>query len=275
MSKDQYLQAEQDLLARLQLIREREFGHVDAMVFQGVRDPLDDPILRPVSSKGGEARVEWQSYCNVVKQRQHTPKSYIGTTVKLGSIEMGQVGEKGEEVRGNPPFIACNLASFVGPDGRFDLLSFLQLQERAFPTIYKLAVCLGSIRTNEVGCERFFSTAGYVSCPRRTSLKVRNYECLATLKANIQNVYIDESWVVDQYLTMEQEKTWNNLDTSDDMLVLTLERELLAETQGISVDSMPPIELFDIEEEATAPEVFEVPDDDDEKEEEEEEEEET
>ena len=176
-------------------------------------------------------------------------------TWKLGSIEMGQVLESGDDCKGNPPFVTCNFASFIGSDGRFDLVTFLQLQERAFPTIYKLAVCLSSIRTNEVGCERFFSTAGYVSCPRRTRLKTRNYECLATLKSNMRNVYINEDWVVDQYLTMEKEKSWKQFDQDDDMLVLTLERELLAEQDGISLENLPPIAIELLEEE---PEVLEV-----------------
>lgn len=84
--------------------------------------------------------------------------------------------------------------------------------------------------------------AGYVSCPRRTSLKVRNYECLATLKQNIRNVYIDEKWVVSQYQLMEQKKSWGDLDNDDDMLVLNLERDILAETIGVDPTTLPGIE---------------------------------
>jgi hypothetical protein len=148
---------------------------------------------------------------------------------------------KGDDIRASAPFVTCNLSDFIGDDGRFDLVSFLELQKACFPTLYKLAVCLSAIRTNEVGCERFFSIAGYVSCPRRTSLKVRNYECLATLKANIQNVFIDEQWVVDQYLLMEKGRSWKDLDNKNDMEVLTLERELHAESMGVSPDALPPI----------------------------------
>jgi hypothetical protein len=149
--------------------------------------------------------------------------------------------ERGEDIKASPPFITCNLADYISDEGHFDLVTFLQLQEKVFPTLYKLAVCLAAIRTNEVGCERFFSIAGYVSCPRRTSLKVRNYECLASLKANIRNVYIDQQWVVDQYLLLEKKKSWAHLDSEDDMLVLKLEREMLAESMGVSLDSMPSI----------------------------------
>lgn len=156
-------------------------------------------------------------------------------------IRMGKVLTRGEDIKALPPFVTCNLADFIGDDGRFNLVEFLKLQQIFFPILYKLAVCLASIRTNEVGCERFFSTAGYVSSPRRTSLNVRNYECLATLRSNMQNVYLDEDWVVKQYMTMEKAKSWNVLESTEDMNVLNLERELLAESLGVSAATFPPI----------------------------------
>ena len=86
-------------------------------------------------------------------------------------------------------------------------------------------------------------------------MKVRNYECLATLKANIQTVYTDEEWVADTYLTMEKNKSsWLALDTGDDLEVLKLEREMHAESLGVSVDSLPPIDEDLLEE----PEVIEL-----------------
>ena len=97
-------------------------------------------------------------------------------------------------------------------------------------------LCLSSIRTNEVGCERFFRTAGCVSCPRRTRLNVRNYECLSMLKVNMKQVFIDEEWVTKQYMMMEKDKSWDQLQSSDDLKVLKLEQELLAESLGVSVD---------------------------------------
>ena len=154
-------------------------------------------------------------------------------------ITMGKVVTKGDDIRSNPPFVNCNLADFIASDGRFDLLGFMELQKNAFPTLYKLSVCLASIRTNEVGCERFFSTAGYMSCPRRTSLNVRNYECLAALRSNMKDVYIDEDWVVGKYLEMERTKTWFELDSPDDLRVLELERQLLAERDGVEVGLIP------------------------------------
>ena len=251
MTLQQYYNAEDDLFGRMQVMQEREGNHVDALVLSGDSDDsdsLDDPIVRSISTYREKAKDEFRIYCNIVKARKRNcPRTYVGTTLRLGSIQVGKVGERGDDIKAPPPFVNCYLVDFIGDDGRFDLVSFFHLERVCFPTLYKLSVCLASIRTNEVGCERFFSTAGYVSCPRRTRLNVRNYECLATLKSNLQRVFIDEKWVVDQYLAMEKKKSWADFDTDDDMRVLTLEREMLAESLGVSPDTLPPIAATELD----------------------------
>jgi hypothetical protein len=227
-------------------MRERESGStvpIDIISTDSDSDCMDDPIIRSLSTERQQAMDEYGNFCNIVKKKRYRPRAFIGDVLKLGPCDMkdviimGKVATRGLDIIGNPPFVTCNLADFIGHDGRFDLVAFLKLQQVLFPYLYKLGICISSIRTNEVGCERFFSTAGYVSCPRRTSLNVRNYECLAALRSNMQHVYIDESWVVQQYLAMEKAKSWNELDSADDMNVLNLERQLLAESMGISMES--------------------------------------
>jgi hypothetical protein len=71
----------------------------------------------------------------------------------------------------------------------------------------------------------------------------------------MQQVYIDEQWVVDKYMMMEKTKSWDALEAESDLRVLELERELLAETLGVSLASMPAI---------STEEVLEVVDSDDE-----------
>jgi hypothetical protein len=80
--------------------------------------------------------------------------------------------ERGEDIEASHPFKKCNLADFNDGRGYFDLVKFIGFNRQSFPFIYRRACCLASMRVNEVGCERFFSIAGYVSNPRRTSLKV-------------------------------------------------------------------------------------------------------
>ena len=52
------------------------------------------------------------------------------------------------------------------------------------------------------------------------------------LYRNMNKVYIDEDWVVQQYLKIEKEKSWDALDDRQDLLVLNLEEEIFAESQG-------------------------------------------
>jgi hypothetical protein len=85
-------------------------------------------------------------------------------------------------------------------------VKFVGFNQQSFPFIYKLSYFLAALRTNEVGCERFFSIAGYVSNPQQTSLKVKHYESLAALKMNMRHIYINEDWVVQQYLSMQKKK---------------------------------------------------------------------
>ena len=202
MTEQQYSHALEDLYCQIQLMQERESGHIVPIVLSSSDDTsdddMDDPVVRSLSTERQQAVDEYGKFQNICKLKRYLPASYSGDVLKLGPCDMkrpislGRVGTKGPDVVGHPPFVTCNFADFIGDDGRFDLVRFFKLQQASFPFLYKLSVCLASIRTNEVGCERFFSTAGYVSCPRRTSLNVRNYECLATLRANMQNVYIDE-----------------------------------------------------------------------------------
>jgi hypothetical protein len=69
------------------------------------------------------------------------------------------------------------------------------------------------------------------------------------LKANLRHIFIDEQWVAEQYLQMEKTKSWKDFDTDNDMGVLTLEPKLLlvAESLGVSSETLPPITVNDSE----------------------------
>jgi hypothetical protein len=176
MTRTQYRSAEHYLIGWMQLINERETGHVIVVVPKPVSDDddnnhFDDPCVKTHSTERDRALDEYQIFCNVCKMQRNRPQSYTGETISLGRgkmpvpIAMGKVATRGENITASPPFVACNLADFINNEGRFDLVAFFHLQKHSFPTLYKLAVCISSVRTNEVGCERFFSMAGYVSCP--------------------------------------------------------------------------------------------------------------
>jgi hypothetical protein len=252
MTNEQYEIAKKDLTGHLQVMREAESLHhavnVDSSADEEAERPtdsgddLDDDVEHSASTEMEKALEEWRNYCNLVKKVKY-PKTFQGETVMLDdAIETGVVKERGEDIKKSPPFKKCNLADYVDGRGHFNLVGFLKFQQDAFPYLFKLAVCLASIRTNEVGCERFFSTAGYVSSPRRTCLKVRNYESMASLMRNMQKVFIDEEWIVREYLRMEKKKSWDELESKEDLLVLNLEQEIYAENMGLDVTALTAVE---------------------------------
>ena len=63
----------------------------------------------------------------------------------------------------------------------------------------------------------------------------------------MQKIYIDESWVVEKYLQLEKTKGWDAVETVDDMNVLNLEREMLAELEGVSTNKLPAVTTMDHE----------------------------
>jgi hAT family C-terminal dimerisation region len=158
--------------------------------------------------------------------------------ISIGEITFGIVEERGLDIDASSPFKKCNLADFIDKTGYFDLVKFLGFNQLSFPYLYKLGCCLASMRTNEVGCERFFSIAGYVSNPRRTRLKVRHYEAIAMLKQNMHNVYVNEEWVVQQYKDLEKSKTWESNEERNEQLLAALEEEVYASDQGVPVESL-------------------------------------
>jgi hypothetical protein len=153
--------------------------------------------------------------------------------VEIGEIRLGVVKEHGEDLDTSHPFKKCNLSDFIDETGYFDLMKFVGFNQQSFLFIYKLACCLAALRMNEVGCERFFSIAGYIWNPQRTSLKVKHNGSLAMLKLNMRHIYIDEDWVVQQYLSMEKNKEWDKSKTTNDEKVAELELLWYATDRGI------------------------------------------
>jgi hypothetical protein len=77
-----------------------------------------------------------------------------------------------------------------------------------------------------------------------------HYEAMAMLKRNMQQIYIDEDWVVQQYQKLEKSKDWDSIETANDQLVQRLEAELYADDIGVTVEAL---ELEDFDEEPPAP----------------------
>jgi hypothetical protein len=127
---------------------------------------LDDEYDQPILSERQEAHSESMRYCALVKGSRKYPKQFKAEgLLQIGPIKFGIVEEQGEDVA-TPPFKKCNLADFIDGTGYFNMVKFLGFNRHVFPYLYKLACCLAAMKMNEVGCERFFSIAIYVSNPR-------------------------------------------------------------------------------------------------------------
>ena len=74
------------------------------------------------------------------------------------------------------------------------------------------------------------------------------------LKWNMQQVYIDEDWVVSQYMSLQESKGWEAEETHEDNQVQALEHELYIEEIGIDVWTLP----VEVQDKETPKEVLEV-----------------
>ena len=232
MTEQQYENAEWNLVDQITTMRETDGGARILVPKEENKcmDDMDDVYEQQPSSEKQAAWLEFHDYCRICKQSQNFPKKLKKEgLLSFGGINLGAVEERGKDIEASPPFIKCNLADFVDSTGYFDLVKFLSLNQKSFPFLYKLACCLSSMRTSEVGCERFFSVAGYVSNPRRTRLKVRHYEAIAMLKQNMKHVFVDEEWVVREYMSLESSNKWDESETRQDKLIDSLEHKLYEE----------------------------------------------
>ena len=81
-----------------------------------------------------------------------------------------------------------------------DVLKFFEDHKKFFPTLWIIVQHEATRQVVEVGCEQFFGISGYISSPRRSRLGVQTYKHVAMLASIIQNVYIDNNWVAQQYI---------------------------------------------------------------------------
>ena len=119
---------------------------------------------------------------------------------------VGKVAKEGKDLPSGK-----NLAPYLDLNGRMKLLSFHSDHKKMFPMVFSLMQKEASRHVVEVGCERLFGLAGYVSSPRRTRLNVRTYERLAMLSMIMQTLYIDPEWVATEYLCRSKDGSWDEV----------------------------------------------------------------
>ena len=158
---------------------------------------------------------------------------------KIHEIIVSPVEEKGKHLPSRK-----NLGDYVDSKGRMDVLQFFQDHKKYFPNLWIIVQREAARRTVEVGCERFFGLSGYVSGPRRTNLGVRTYERLAMLTSLVQNVFIDDNWVANEYLERCKKGSWAKKSDDDALKCWNLERIIDAEEKGI--EKPQPVTLNDL-----------------------------
>jgi hypothetical protein len=134
MTRDQYKDAETNLIARMQVMMERESGCLVVLDASSGSDEdsacFDDPIVRSMSTEREKSWEEFHKFCNLCKMHRHRPNAYQGTTLKLGPCDMRYPITMGKSRQGGETyepthhlFLATWLIIFWKTDG----LTFLDL----------------------------------------------------------------------------------------------------------------------------------------------------
>jgi hypothetical protein len=191
--------------------------------------------VEKTNSNYNRAEEEFNTF-ESFKRNKYRPKwarvnseilSGIGHNGKMQEIIVGPVEENGKDLPSGK-----NLGDYINEKGRMDVLKFFEDHKKYFPTLWIIAQREAARRVVEVGCERFFGLSGYISSPRRSRLGVRTYERVAMLASIIQNVYIDNDWVAQQYIERGKRGSWKKENTEEALKCWNLERIIDAEQQG-------------------------------------------
>jgi hypothetical protein len=147
---------------------------------------------------------------------------------KTEEVIVGPVEENGKDLPSGK-----NLGNYVDTKGRMDVLQFYKDHKKDLPNLWIIVQREAARRVVEVGCEQFFGLSGYVSGPRRTKLCVRTHEHLAMLMSTVQNVFIDDNWVANEYLERCKKGKWTKKNDDEALKCWNLERIIDAEEKGM------------------------------------------
>ncbi len=149
-------------------------------------------------------------------------------------VIVGPVEENGKNLPSGK-----NLGNYVDTKGRMDVLQFYKDHKKDLPNLWIIVQREAARHVVEVGCELFFGLSGYVFGPRRTKLCIRTYERLAMLMSIVQNVFIDDNWVANEYLNRCKKGKWTKQGNDDALKCWNLERIINSEEMGVEA----PVEI--------------------------------
>jgi hypothetical protein len=251
-----------ELIKAMQDLLDRKHPPTCANVDDDDSDDDDDGYEHRTSNSNFNMATEEFNRLESYKRNKYRPKNWKTApfTVlsafdlnsdKIQEIIVAPVEEKGKDLPSRK-----NLGDYVDSKGRMDVLQFFQDHKKYFPNLWIIVQREAARRTVEVGCERFFGLSGYVSGPRRTNLGVRTYERLAMLTSLVQNVFIDDNWVANEYLERCKKGSWAKKSDDDALKCWNLERIIDAEEKGM--EKPQPVTLNDLlgEEESNEVEII-------------------
>jgi hypothetical protein len=96
------------------------------------------------------------------------------------------------------------------PRHRFDFGQFWLDHRADFPNLFKIAMKRASHQNNKVLSKTFLSHTGFLSCPLRSTTRSKHYLILVLNYHYVKEVYIDESWIVSEYLKRTKGKLWDD-----------------------------------------------------------------
>ena len=241
MTQEQYRRARQGLLKRIQDIYEATNPTVISSDDSSV-DSLDGDISVTENENNKKAQIELRNFERYKKQKyQPTINCQRCVGDEDYGIGVGPVTKRGKDL----PNSGKNLADYVmDRTHQMDVLRFLYDHRNEFPSIFIIALCEASRQTEEVGCERFFGLAGYLSSAKRSNLGVRNYERIAMLADILQHVYIDPDEIARQYLLRCKAKNWKKENTIESLKCFNLERVIEAEQYNTTLQDDVSLEQY-------------------------------
>jgi len=114
--------------------------------------------------------------------------------------------------------------------GGYDIVRYLNDFSDRFPALSHVGI--GQICphiTTKVDCESLFSTAGFMSHPRRGRTGIRTYERLVMGKHSLQRIYCHIPSVYRLYMERHNKGDWDETENREDERFLEVEREIWEE----------------------------------------------
>ena len=196
---------------------------------------LDDGfVLEKTTCNYNRAEEEFNNF-ESFKNNKYRPKWVwdkseilygMGQNGDLEEIIVGPVQDNGKDLPSGK-----KIGTYVNEKGR-GCAQVFEDHKRFFPTLWIIVQHEAARRVVDVGCEQFFGLSGYISSPRHSRLGLRTYKHVVMMVSIIQNVYIDNIQVAQQYIERSKKGSWKKENTKEAFKCWNLECIIDAEQQG-------------------------------------------